>query len=209
MFPYDTATTTTGIPHNKIKSHTYSHRFSVDLWISLQFWMQYTEWHPFLMAISMMRKHLRFSSSMCVSTLDSLLFLWLNNLWGTHTIFVSLFFPFFERTYSGKSTQLDPNRILRNACMRVVNVKIELFFTKCFREIKSFYSPIYLYSSLHYTIRAFLNVCNSYQKIYNWVVSLSLSHSFFFWNFFTISNHINLSRLHFKWIKSDKSIIEQ
>lgn len=186
MFPYDTATTTTGIPHNKIKSHTtYSHRFSVDLWISLQFWMQYTEWHPFLMAISMMRKHLRFSSSMCVSTLDSLLFLWLNNLWGTHTIFVSLFFLFFQTNEQRKKHTTWPEPNTTKCVYASCECKDWTFFTKCFKEIKSFYSPIYLYSSLHYTIRAFLNVCNSYQKIYNWVVSLSLSLTLSFFEIFS------------------------
>lgn len=108
-----------------------------------------------------------FLFDVCVDTRFSAFFVVKQFMGHTHNFRLSFFSSFSNERTAEKSTQLDPNRILRNACMRVVNVKIELFFTKCFKEIKSFYSPIYLYSSLHYTIRAFLNVCNSYQKIYN------------------------------------------
>lgn len=99
FFAFTTTTSiTTCIPHIKIKSHTYTHRFSVVLNIPLQFWMQYTQCHPFLMAKLMMRK----TDFPFFLTFD----VWLKRFWST------LFCFFFRATTSTtEEKKLDPNRI--------------------------------------------------------------------------------------------------
>lgn len=125
-----------------------------------------------------------FLFDVCVDTRFSAFFVVKQFMGHTHN-FRLFFFLFSNERTAEKAHNLTRTEYYEMRVCELWMWRLNFFFTKCFKEIKSFYSPIYLYSSLHYTIRAFLNVCNSYQKIYNWVVSLSLSLTLSFFEIFS------------------------
>lgn len=141
----------------KMKSHTYSHRFSVDLWFSLQFWMQYTEWHPFLMAILMMRTHLRFSS-MCVDHSILSFFVVKQFMGHTHNFRLSfslslfLFFSFFSNERTEEKSTHNLTRTERTLQMRVCELRMCIkdwiisFLQNVLKKSRVFIPP-----SLHFT----------------------------------------------------------